>query len=197
MSQLPTLETPRLVLRGFAPADAPRVQELAGDWAIADTTACIPHPYEDGMAEAWIASHEEELATGTGAPFAIVDKRDGTLIGAISLMRIAAGHQAELGYWIGKPYWNRGYCTEACRAVLAYAFRDRGLRRVYAHYMVRNPASGRVMQKVGMSHEGTLRQHLRKGERFEDVALYGILRSEWEGRAAERATPTDSCARSR
>lgn len=185
MRSLPVLETQRLLLRGFALSDAARVQELAGDWAIADTTACIPHPYEDGMAEAWIASHEEELATGTGAPFAITDTRDGTLIGAISLMRIAAGHKAELGYWIGKPYWSCGYCTEACRAVLAYAFGTLGLQRVYAHHMARNPASGRVMQKAGMSHEGTLRQHLRKGERFEDVELYGILRSEWEGIGAQ------------
>ena len=86
---------------------------------------------------------------------------------------------AELGYWIGQSFWRQGYCTEAARAVLGYGFELLELNRVYASYLTRNPASGRVMQKIGMAYEGCLRQHIKKWDVFEDLALYGILRSDW------------------
>ena len=86
---------------------------------------------------------------------------------------------AEMGYWIGKPYWNRGYGTEAAGGVLRYAFEQLGLNRVYAAHFRRNPASGRIMQKIGMTYEGCLRQHIKKWDTFEDMEYYGILRSEY------------------
>jgi [ribosomal protein S5]-alanine N-acetyltransferase len=85
-----------------------------------------------------------------------------------------------LGYWIGKPYWGRGFCTEAARAVLRYAFTELGLNRVHAYHFHHNPASGRVLQKIGMTHEGLLRQHVKKWGQFIDNELYSILRSEFE-----------------
>ena len=78
------------------------------------------------------------------------------------------------------PYWNRGYATEAARAMLTFGFEVLELNRIFAEYYARNPASGRVMQKIGMTHEGMLRQHMFKDDRFEDSVVYGILRSEWE-----------------
>ena len=176
-----TLETARLLLRPFKVVDAPEVQRLAGDRAVADTTLHIPHPYRDGVAEEWIGTHQALFDEGKGAHFAITLRSDGSLLGAITLMGMAPGHQAELGYWIGRPYWNQGYCTEAARAVLAYAFSDLGLIRVHACHIARNPASGRVMQKSGMTREGCRRQHVRKGGQSEDVELYGILKAEWNG----------------
>lgn len=179
MSERPTQETERLILRPFELADAQEVQRLAGAREVAATTQNIPHPYEDGMAEEWIGAHQEAFEQGTGVTFAITTRGDGRLIGAISLMGIRAGHQAELGYWIGKPYWNRGYCTEAARAVVMYGFRILGLNRVHACHVSHNPASGRVMQKLGMQHEGRRRQHVQKWGAFEDLELYGVLRGEW------------------
>ena len=176
---IPTLDTPRLRLRPFALSDANKVQILAGDFAVADTTLAIPHPYQDGMAEAWISSHEAEFSEKSGATFAIEEKGERSLVGAISLMRIQHGHQAELGYWIGKPFWNRGYCTEAAREVLRYSFDELGLVRIHARHLSRNPASGRVMKKVGMLHEGRLRQHVKKWDTFENINIYGILLAEW------------------
>lgn len=176
MRSQPILETKRLILRPFALTDAPDVQCLAGDRAIADTTLNMPHPYEDGMAEAWIGSHQAIFDDGKGVHFAITLRSDGALVGAISLMGMVKGHQAEMGYWIGKPYWNQGYCTEAGRAVVSYAFSELGLARVHAGHLTRNPASGRVMQKIGMQHEGCRRQHVQKWGKFEDLDLYGILR---------------------
>jgi ribosomal-protein-alanine N-acetyltransferase len=178
MTKRPTLETDRLSLRPFTLDDAPRVQELAGDRAIADTTLHIPHPYADGAAGAWIDTHDAEFAAGKSVVFAVALRSTDTLVGAIGLTLDSNDARAEMGYWIGKPYWNRGYATEAGRAVLDYAFNELELNRVYASYLRRNPASGRVMEKLGMQHEGRLRQHIRKWGVFEDLEVRGILRSE-------------------
>ena len=182
MSEQPILETERLILRPFELADAKEVQRLAGAREIAATTLNIPHPYEDGMAEEWIGTHQETFEQGRGVSFAITTRGDGRLIGAISLMGIRPGHQAELGYWIGEPHWNQGFCTEAARAVVGYGFRVLGLNRIHACHLTRNPASGRVMQKLGMVHEGRRRQHVEKWGAFEDLELYGMLRREWAER---------------
>jgi RimJ/RimL family protein N-acetyltransferase len=168
------------VLRPFELSDAPRVQLLAGDKAIAATTTSIPHPYEDGMAEKWIGSHPEGFEKGEQVAFAITLKENGELIGAIGLGLNLDQERAELGYWIGKPYWGRGYCTEAARAVLRHAFTELRLNRVHAHHFSHNPASGRVMQKLGMQHEGCHRQDVKKWGQFIDSEFYGILRSEFE-----------------
>lgn len=177
----PTIPTARLVLRPFEPADAPTVQDLAGERDIADTTLNIPHPYEDGMAEAWIATHEAGFKDGTLVAFAIALLETGQLVGAIGLHVERRFNQAELGYWIGKPFWNRGYATEAAIAIIRYGFSSLDLNRIASRHFSRNPASGRVMQKAGMRHEGTARQSVIKWEKYEDLQLYAILREDWSG----------------
>jgi RimJ/RimL family protein N-acetyltransferase len=166
------LTTERLTLRPFTLADAPDVQRLAGEHAVADTTLHVPHPYLDGMAERWIATHAPNRANGSGVVFAITASSDAALVGAISLDAIA-GHGASLGYWIALPYWGRGYCTEAGHAVLRYAFETLDLHRVHAIHLCRNPASGRVMQKLGMRHEGGDRM-VRKDGVHEEIERYTI-----------------------
>ena len=178
MPRQPTIETPRLLLRPFRMADADRVQHLAGDRAVADTTLNVPYPYEDGLAEKWISNHRDWFDRQEQAVFAVTLRPDGTLVGAVGLRIDADDQRAELGYWIGKPYWNQGYATEAARALLGFGFEQLRLNRVYAHHFARNPASGRVMQKIGMTHEGRLPQHVRKWDAFEDLELYGILRDQ-------------------
>jgi [ribosomal protein S5]-alanine N-acetyltransferase len=91
-------------------------------------------------------------------------------------------NHAEIGYWIGVDFWNKGYATQAARAICEFGFRVVGLHRMFAHHMANNPASGRVMQKIGMRHEGLLRGHVKKGEAYRDVHVYGVLREEWLGR---------------
>lgn len=179
----PDLHTERLLLRPFTPADASRVQRLAGDPAIADTTMNIPHPYEEGMAELWIDSHPQRFMEGKSAVFAVTlrDGPRGLLIGAMGLEFTPRFNQAEIGYWIGRDYWGQGYCTEAARAVLRYAFEERGVHKVVGRHLSRNSASGRVMEKIGMVREGYLREHVRKGEGapYEDLVTWGILESDW------------------
>ena len=175
----PVLETPRLVLRPFESRDAADVERLAGDWAVADTTQNIPHPYPPGGAVGWIATHPRIWTSGEGATFAIVEREGDALVGGIGLAISALNASAELGYWIGVPYWNRGYASEASSAIVAFGF-GLGLHRIQARHLTRNPASGRVMQKIGMTQGGVLRDAARKWERFEDVAIYAILVRDWE-----------------
>ncbi len=179
MSPQPTLETSRLVLCPFTLADAPAVTRLAGEREIAANTLSIPHPYPDDAAEKWIGTHEEGYAAGTLGCFAVVERESQNLVGATGLVIKPDHERAELGYWIGKPYWGKGYCTEASAAVLAWGFEERGLNRIFASYFTRNPASGRVMEKLGMTREGLLRAHIKKWGEFQDMVTYGILRSEY------------------
>jgi RimJ/RimL family protein N-acetyltransferase len=176
---MPTLEGEHLVLRPFGLADAAEVQRLAGDFAVADTTLNVPHPYEDGMAEAWIGSHASAWEEGSLAAFAVTRRRDGQLLGAISLKMQPGGDVAELGYWIGSPFWGKGYATEAARLLIGFGFTSLGLARIAARHFARNPASGRVMQKIGMLKTGVDRQAGEKWGRCEDYVLYEIRREAW------------------
>jgi len=175
------LETDRLLLRPFVLSDASDVQRLAGNRAIADTTLNVPHPYEDGMAEAWISTHQPEFEAGEKAVFAITLKAEGELVGAVGLQVDQSFERANLGYWIGEQFWGLGYCTEAATSVVEYGFAELRLQRFHAEHLERNPASGRVLQKIGMLKEGTARQHIKKWGKFEDLVLYGLLRNEWVG----------------
>jgi RimJ/RimL family protein N-acetyltransferase len=174
----PLLETARLLLRPLRADDATTVQRLAGAAEVADTTLNIPHPYEDGMAEAWIATLGPGWEQGALATFAVTEPAEG-LVGVVGLRVEPAQRQAELGYWIGVPYWGRGYATEAAGALIRLGFARLGLDRIYAHHLVRNPASGRVMTKNGMRWEGIRKAHLFRAGRFEDLAVYAITRDEW------------------
>lgn len=174
MRELPTLTTPRLSLRPFRLSDAARVQSLAGKHEVADTTLSLPHPYLDGMAEGWIATHEGEWTRHEGVTLAVTEPDEG-LVGAITLRIELAHRRAELGYWVGLPFWGRGYATEAAAAIVRFGFETLGVSRIYAHHFMRNPASGRVMEKVGMRREGVLPAHFWRWGVPEDVAVWGML----------------------
>jgi RimJ/RimL family protein N-acetyltransferase len=130
------------------------------------------------MGIAWIGGHAEAWRKGVQATFAITEPAIG-LLGAVGLRIEEAHRRAELGYWIAVPYWGRGFATEAARAVLEFGFGPLGLRRIHATHLSRNPASGRVMEKLGMRLEGVRRQHILKWNRAEDLTVYGILRDEF------------------
>jgi ribosomal-protein-alanine N-acetyltransferase len=177
----PTLETARLLLRPFRISDAADVVRLAGAREIADTTVTIPHPYTGDTAVAWISSLPEHWAAGSMAAFAIASRANGALLGAAGLSHIDRDHeQAELGYWIGVPFWGLGYASEAAARILAFGFETLALNRIYAHYMLRNAASGAILRKIGLKPEGVLRERVRKWGVYEDVALLARLRSDLE-----------------
>ena len=177
-AERPTLTTPRLVLRAFADVDAPRVQLLAGDDAVAETTLVIPHPYPDGAAEAWIAWQVREWAGSRRATWAITRGDDGLLLGAIDLFFRPARRQAGTGYWVGRDHWGQGIASEALTAVMAWGFDVLDLHRIEASHVVRNLASGRVMAKAGMRFEGTMRESVLCRGRFEDLSMWAALASD-------------------
>ncbi len=175
----PSLKTDRLLLRGLKSEDVPRIQLLASDRKVSDTLLSILHPFEIEMAEQYVANKLSLVKNGEGICFAIILLAEDILVGLIMLKKIDQTHRsAEMGYWIGKEYWKKGYATEAAVAVINHGFGELSLQRIYAHCLGRNSSSGKVLSKLGMTHEGRLRQHILKGNEFEDVEIYGILRSE-------------------
>lgn len=180
----PTLTTDRLTLRPFDHDDAFDVERLAGMREIADTTLNIPHPYPHGGAAEWILLHRPAWAQGTSVTFAITETETCKLVGAVSLIIKREHRRAELGYWIAVDSWNLGYATEASRRMIDFGFEVLGLHRIEARHFLRNPASGEVMKKLGMQPEGVERDWAIKWERFESLALYSILESEWRAASA-------------
>lgn len=159
--------------------DAFDVERLAGMREIADTTLNIPHPYPHGGAAEWIARHAPAWNEGTSATFAVIDNTTGRLAGVVSLMINRDHRRAELGYWIAVHNWKRGYATEAGQRLIDFGFEVLGLHRIQATHFLRNPASGRVMQKLGMQQEGVERDWAIKWDRFESLVVYSILEPEW------------------
>ena len=148
----PIHHTPRLTLRPFTLDDAPAVQALASAYEVALNTLMIPHPYPDGAAAEWIRTHDDDFTANRLHHFAI---DDGQVCGAIGLIMKDDG-MGEIGYWLGVPFWNRGYVSEAAREIIRYGFEDVGLRRIFAACFKRNGASARVMEKAGMTYEGEM-----------------------------------------
>ncbi len=170
------LHTERLTLRPFATEDAPDVSRLAGDREIAANTLTVPHPYDEEMASEWIAGHSPSIEAGEKVVFALV--HDSELVGAMGLDLAPEHSRAELGYWVGRPMWGKGFASEAAGEVVRYAFEVLGLNRIQAHHMTRNPASGRVLENCGMQREGVVRQYLKKWGEFEDIVMYSVLASD-------------------
>ena len=185
--QLPTIETERLVLRPYTLADAPRVQQMCNDPEVAATTLALPHPYPDGAADQWISTHEERFREGKGLTLAITLRQSGLIVGTMSLDPISPTHRrGELGYMVAREHWNHGYCTEAARATINHAFEHLGINRVQAMHFPRNPASGHVMEKLGMTREGMLRQYVFGRNSPEDVIVYAILKSDTGPRSGQQ-----------
>lgn len=173
-----------VVLRTLRPADAPRILELCGDWEVARMTALIPHPYLPGMAESWIAAASDGQETGAACTYAITRADDGLLVGAIALAPPADGPDA-LGYWVGRPHWGHGYATAAARGLIALAFAQTDIDALGAIHLARNPASGRVLAKCGMTEvRSESRPH--RGGSPEEFRVWSILREAWE--SATRAS---------
>lgn len=175
MLHLPTLTTERLTLRPFTLEDAAQLHALASNYEIHRTTANIPHPYPEGMAEKWIATHHSQFFERKSVSLAITAPATGTLLGTIGLNIHPTNNRAELGYWIGVPYWGKGYCTEAAQAIIHYGFGVLDLHKIIARHLFHNAASGRVMQKAGMQFETVLKDEILKNGVYHDVSLYYLI----------------------
>jgi RimJ/RimL family protein N-acetyltransferase len=140
-----TIETERLLLRPFRRTDAPEFAHLAGDWAVASMTSDIPYPFAAAQAVGWLRPVRGEVR------FAV--EREGRLIGGAGFYRRPSG-VAELGFWLGRPWWGRGYATEAARAVVHHGFGNRRLPGFSSARFADNAASARVLSKLGFEAVG-------------------------------------------
>jgi len=155
-------------LAPLAPRHAPAIQRLAADPLIAATTL-LPDPYPADGAERFVAASAAAWAEGTAYTFAVLAGTE--VVGACGLKDVSDG-QAELGYWIGVPYWGRGYATEASRLAAAFGFEALGLRRITAHTLARNPSSARVLEKASFRRVGEARNPFAKWAPEDVIWLY-------------------------
>lgn len=179
LSNLPALESDRIVLRRLCMRDAPDVFDYSRDAQVARHVLWSAHATLS-ESRSYIRYMLRRYRLGEPSSWGIVWKETGRVIGTIGFMWIQEENaSAEVGYSLARPFWNRGIMTEALSMVLDFGFRRLGLNRIEAQHETDNPASGAVMRKAGMLYEGTLRQRLCNKGKFVDVALYAALRSEF------------------
>lgn len=170
-----TITTSGLILRMFQKSDAAEVARLCNNYNIYKNTLYLPYPYSLEDALLWMESHFDNFEAGKSFEFAVTDKESGELFGAIALSNNQRFNHGEIAYWIGEEYWGRGYATEAAEAIVQFAFSEKKYHKVFARCFHSNPASGRVLEKLGMREEGILIDHIRKENRYENLVHYGII----------------------
>ncbi|WP_307786813.1 GNAT family N-acetyltransferase [Pseudogracilibacillus auburnensis] len=173
--QSKTIATKRLVMRLFQSSDAEDVTKLCNNYNIYKNTMHLPYPYSLQDALSWIECHQENFMANKSYEFAITDKESGELFGAIALSNNQKFNNGEIAYWIGEEFWGNGYATEAAKAIIEFAFEEKGYHKVFARFFHSNQASGRILQKLGMKKEGVLVDHVKKENRYEDLIYYGII----------------------
>lgn len=170
------LRTERLLLRPLKRSDIPALVPLIGAREVAFQTLRVPHPYSEADALAMLRKRSRDKAS---AHFGIFLRDTARLCGGIGLMVDPDHDRAEIGYWVGVPFWGKGIASEAARELMRYGFEELKLHRIYAICYAGNEASLRILAKLGMKHEGRSRQHIKKWGEYRDSENYGILADEW------------------
>ena len=175
----PLLDSDLVCMRPLGTGDVSSIQRLAAAKEIANNTY-VPHPYPPGAAEEFVAKAREQWRSEEAFVFAIIEKASGQFAGCMGIHPASAHNRAEVGYWIGRPYWGRGLATAALRLIIQFGFDELKLNRIAAGHLPHNPASGRVMQKAKMRYEGRLRGALYHHDEYKDELRYAILRADYE-----------------
>ena len=178
------IESARLVLRAPRPGDADALVELLADPEVARHTARIPRPYTRAEADKFVAACEAERAAGDGVALAIIERASGALLGCIGA-RLAPGN-AELGYWLGREHWCKGYATEAARRLLRLVFEECGVGLVWSGATPDNPASRRVLEKAGLVFARRERPRNPGANDEPELDILTIDRERWQALRAAR-----------
>ena len=168
------LETARLLLRPVTLADAEAVFEYGSD---PEATRYVLFPTHRSVADAhaWLETVEQSRAAGGTVPWALELKENGTVIGTCGFTSWQPSQaEAEIGYALSRRFWNRGFATEAVRAMVRFGFERAGLQRIVARVAPENAASWRVLEKVGFEYERTLRDEPATRPGMETFRVYGI-----------------------
>lgn len=179
MEKFPVLETDRLRLRRPMARDIPRIVQYADNPKIEEMTLSMPYPYREKDAVSWLATANRGFDEKNHYIFAICELPSDEFMGGIGLEINQRFNRGELGFWLGEPFWNNGYITEAVEAILNFGFSKLELNKIIAFHMIKNPASGKVMARNGMIKEGELAEHIRKGEEYIDVVQYRLTSQEF------------------
>ncbi|MEN3134901.1 MULTISPECIES: GNAT family N-acetyltransferase [Bacillus cereus group] len=172
------LESERLCIEPFTNDDAFRIKELANDKELADILG-LPHPYELKFAQDWVDMQPELIRQGIEYPLGIISKESREIVGTITLRIDKNNNRGELGYWIGQDYWGKGFASEAVNRIIHFGFIELGLNKIWASAISRNRSSIKVLEKSGLRKEGTLRQNRLLLDTYEDVDVYGLLKTEY------------------
>lgn len=175
------LLTRRLRLRPPDLRDAPVIAALAGDRDVAATTARIPHPYTEDDARQLIGTVLGQSAKDDYFEVvrAIVVVETGTLAGMTGARVTRPHRHAEIGYWIGKPYWGNGYASEAVEGLLGMLLSEvPEIEKYFGRVFAGNPRSSRILERLGFRLEGTLRSQFMKEGELKDMEFWGALAGE-------------------
>jgi len=179
MEQFPSLETERLILDQITTADIPSIVIYAGNKKITDNTRTMPHPYFAEDAIAWINMANQGFRNKDNYIFAMRNNHDNSFMGGIGLTLESEHNRAEIGYWIAEPFWNKGFTSEAVKALLKFGFEHLQLNKIVAAYISTNIASGKIMIKNGMTKEGEFKNHDIKNGEYVTLVHYGLLKKNY------------------
>jgi [ribosomal protein S5]-alanine N-acetyltransferase len=179
--------TPRLALRLPRVSDVPRLVEYLNDPPVFRPVFARSEPLTRSDELVWVQRARRRTLRHQKLNLAITQRSTGELIGGVGLeLREEAGRRGWLGYWIARPFWHRGYASEAASAVLTLGFERVGLHRVDAAVFEFNPRSMRLLERLGFRREGYRREVLRRDGRWYDEATFGLLAREFRPAPAPR-----------
>ena len=178
----PVIETERLRLVEPGEQHIDSIVDVMNDPEIYANTLTIPYPYTRDDAVAAIERFQTMRINDEGMVRFIVTKDSDALVGSVGFEFKDDRQRAELGYAIGRAWWGRGYATEAAEGVVRHAFEDRGLPLVTAHAMLHNPASSRVLEKLGFEYAGVICGACHKEDKDIDAHGYTMSREQWKER---------------
>ncbi len=150
----PVLHTSRLTLRPLEPGDAPEFHRLINDWEICRRLPDAPFPYSATLASGWIEAAAADRAAARAEQFAIIDTESGALLGCAGLRLARDQQSADLGYWLGRAYWGRGFGLEAARRLSEWAFAAMPIARITATVAADNDVSFALLQRLGFALTG-------------------------------------------
>lgn len=181
MQTFPTLFTERLILSQPTVSDTEDlVFQMNSTSEISENTLTLPYPYLKQHADFWFQMADYSFKKKEAFVFGIREKENQKLIGGIGLHLDVANNKAEVGYWLGKSFWNNGYATEALQRILKFGFEELLLHKIYASHFLHNPASGKVLEKNGFEFEAILKQEIFKNGAYLDLRRFSILKNSFQ-----------------
>jgi RimJ/RimL family protein N-acetyltransferase len=177
------LKGERIYLKIPTMKDMDGIMKHINDRLVSRFMATVPHPYKRKDGEFYIKKMvKKNLKEKTGYLFSICLKENDEIIGGIGLLAINKQHKnAEIGYWLGRKFWRKGYGTEALHLMLGFGFKRLKLNKIFAPIYHPNKASMALLKKAGFKKEGVLRKHCRKGDKWFDEHVFAMLSEEYKG----------------